>query len=491
MILNKKNIDNQCYNIINSNILLQEKLSENDIVLLNPSNNSLLGYLSKDTDIEINNKILRAKQSFKDKRWVIKSLNERKIILKKLSELITKNAIELAVIESLMTGKPIKNSFQDDVFETARYIEWMSESIDKITSNTYMTDRNISAHSKLSPIGVVLSIIPWNFPLLIAAWKMIPPLVAGNSVILKPSEHSPLTALKLQALSIEAGVPEGVVEVIIGDAESLEGKLLQSSDIDCITATCSTDTGLKILSSSSETNIKRVWLECGGKNPNIIYPDVDNLEKIIKETVLSVTYNSGQVCTSPSRLIVHSSIKYKVLELLHKEINKITAADPFDLSSEFGPISNKVNYNKIVRLTGETLSKGISRISTEDPYYMNSNGLYFPPTVLYGIDHTMKESQCEIFGPVITLEIFNKDEDLFNSLENNQYGLSASIWSNDIKTISKVTKNLNLGFIKINTFQGGGYSVPFGGLKNSGVGIDHSLDSIKQFCNVKSIINGS
>ncbi|WP_187484945.1 aldehyde dehydrogenase family protein [Pantoea agglomerans] len=457
-----------------------------DIKLYSPDKREIFGYLNCDDDNSTELKVKIARKAFVDGRWRKKSLQEKRDIFLKMADLIEREKLVLATMETLSVGKPIKHALEHDIPGAVGCIRWMAEAFDKLRGETYITESSIYAKTLFEPIGVIVAIMPWNFPLVTAVWKMAPALITGNSVILKPSEHSSLSTIRLAELALEAGLPEGVLSVVVGEGKNFNSSLIQSGDTDCITATCSTETGKRILSNASVRKIKRTWLECGGKNANIIMPDADNISQILADTVEECTYNTGQVCTSPSKVILHSSFRDQAKDHLKKLTLDFRYLNPTSLDCCYGPMANLTSYQNIINATGANLTPGIEVIKNNSIGSLEN--LFLQPVVLFGVEKNMKESTAEIFGPVITIEFFDNDEQLNDIIQANPFGLSTVIWSENSKNQSRLIKKVKSGMIKCNTFKGGGMNVPFGGTRDSGFGKDHSFYALKQYCDLKSII---
>ncbi len=426
-----------------------------------------------------------ARETFESGVWANMAPADRKGILVRWADLIEQNADEIAVLESLDVGKPIADTTGNDVPAAARTIRWSGEAIDKVYDEISPAPANCLALIQRLPLGVVAAIVPWNFPLTTTAWKLAPSLATGNSVILKPASNTPLSAIRIAGLASEAGLPDGVLSVLPGPGGSLGKHLALHEDIDGLTFTGSTEVGKQLMQYSGQSNLKRTFLELGGKSPNIVFADAD-LEKAATMAAVAVFYNGGQTCTAGTRLIVEESIRDKFIEMVVSKSAAWMPGDPLDPETtmgamiDAGQLKTVTDYVDIGRKEGATLVFGGKQVMAD------SGGCYHEPTIFDGVSNDMRVAQEEIFGPVMSVIGF-KDADEAVAIANDSiYGLAGAVWSNNINTAHKVAAAVRVGTIGINNYFGGDITVPFGGFKQSGNGRDKSIHAFNDYTELKT-----
>ncbi|HEY6719853.1 MAG TPA: aldehyde dehydrogenase family protein, partial [Reyranella sp.] len=358
--------------------------------------------------------------------------------------------------------------------------------IDKIYDEVAPTGPDALATITREPMGVVGAIVPWNYPLLMAAWKIGPILAAGNSFVLKPSEKSPLTAIRVAQLAVEAGIPEGVFNVVPGLGQTAGKALALHMDVDCIAFTGSTATGRNIMQYAGQSNMKRISLECGGKSPNIVLADAPNLDIAARRTAFGIWFNQGEVCTAGSRLIVEDKIKDSFLEKVMAIGQKMMPGDPLDPKTQMGAMVDETQTKRVMgyieagQKEGATLKMGGKQV------HVDNAGSFIEPTVFDGVDNKMNIAQEEIFGPVLSVIPVKDAEQALAVANDTIYGLASAIFTSDINKAFKFAKGLRAGSVWVNTYDGGDITTPFGGYKQSGIGRDKSLHAFDKFTQVKT-----
>ena len=438
----------------------------------------------KSADVDL--AVTAARSAFNDRRWVGLPPKERKQTMIKFAELILENREELALLETLDMGKPITASFNVDVASAANTIRWFGEAIDKVYDEIAPTADHTLAMITREPIGVVAAIVPWNYPIAMAAWKIAPALASGNSVVLKPSEKSPLTALRLGDLALQAGIPAGVLNVLPGFGQDAGSPLALHMDVDCIAFTGSTAVGKKIQIMAGQSNLKRAWCELGGKSPNIVFADCKDLDRAAEASAGSIFYNQGESCNAPSRLLVERSIKDKLVKKILAELKNYQPGDPLDANTtmgamvDCGQMENVLKYIESGKLEGASLLAGGAQVKTE------SGGFYISPTVFDNVTNNMKIAAEEIFGPVLSIIAFDTVDEAVQIANNTEYGLAAAVWTQDISKAHRVARRLRAGTVHVNSYDEDDITVPFGGYKQSGNGRDKSLHALEKYTELKT-----
>lgn len=441
---------------------------------------------SEDVDLAV----AAARRAFETGVWSGMAPGKRKQVLIRFADLIEANLEELALLETMDMGKPISDSMSLDVPGAAEAIRWSAEAIDKIYDEIAPTSQDQLCLVTREPSGVVAAIVPWNFPLKMASWKLGPALASGNSVILKPSEKSPLTAIRIAQLATDAGVPPGVFNVLPGFGHTVGKALGMHLDVDVIAFTGSTRVAKQLLEYSGASNMKRVWLEAGGKSPNIVFSDAPDLEKAAAAAALGIAFNQGEVCNAASRLLIQASIKEKFMPLLLNALQEWRPGHALDPATKVGAmvdtqqLETVLGYIEAGRSEGANLMVGGERTLTE------TGGLYLEPTIFDGVLNSMRIAQEEIFGPVLSVITFDGVEEAIHIANDSPYGLAAAVWTSDISKAHKTARALRAGTVEINQYFGGDMSTPFGGFKQSGNGRDKSLHAFDKYTEVKATLIG-
>ncbi|MBF9027951.1 aldehyde dehydrogenase family protein [Rhodobacterales bacterium FZCC0188] len=446
---------------------------------LNPATGEVLAEISACKVEDLDFAVQKARDAFEDGRWSRLHPSERKAVLIELAKLIKRNARELAVMESLDSGKTIYDCESVDVPETIHCLTWHAELIDKIYDQTSpMSDDHIAMIVR-EPVGVVGLVLPWNFPLLMLAWKIGPALAAGCSVIVKPAEETTLTALRIAELAYEAGVPAGVLNVVTGSGPDVGEPLGRHMDIDAISFTGSTATGRKFLEYAAASNLKEVTLEMGGKNPAIVLNDVENLDRVAAHVVNGAFWNMGQNCSATSRLIVQSGVKDELLGRIISHAREWPMGDPLDPHNRVGALVSTAHYKKVCGYLKDDV-----KILMGGKY----EGGFVQPTIIDLDNPAVVQARDEIFGPILSVLTVDSYDEAIAIANNTEYGLAASIFTSDIKRALRGAKALRAGTVTVNSFGEGDTSTPFGGYKASGFGgRDNGIHAHDQYTQTKTI----
>ncbi|MCA3000538.1 MAG: aldehyde dehydrogenase [Rhodocyclaceae bacterium] len=429
--------------------------------------------------------VAAARRAVNDGRWSGQSPKARKQVMVRFADLIETHRDELALMETLDMGKPIRYSLAVDVPAAANCIRWYGEAIDKVYDQIAPTSKDALALMTREPIGVVSAIVPWNYPMLMAAWKIGPALAAGNSVILKPSEKSPLTAMRLAELAQMAGLPDGVLNVVPGYGAEAGEPLSLHLDVDCIGFTGSTAIGKRIAENAGKSNLKRAWTELGGKSPFLILKDAD-IEAATKACANSIFFNQGESCNAPSRLIVDASIKDEVIACLKTLAPSFAPKDPLDPQSIMGAIVDQVQLSRVMGLIAQGQEEGASLVVGGDQVMQETGGYYVNPTIFSGVSSQMCIAREEIFGPVLSIMEAASLDEAVAIANDTDYGLAASVWTKNIDRAITVSRRIRAGTVHVNSYDEDDITVPFGGYKQSGNGRDKSLHALEKYTELKT-----
>jgi acyl-CoA reductase-like NAD-dependent aldehyde dehydrogenase len=453
---------------------------------VSPIDGRVIARVASTDQADVDLAVAAARRAFDSGVWAHQPPRERKRVLQRFAELILAHRDELALLETIDMGKPISDSLAVDIPATARCIAWYAEAVDKVYDEVAPTAHDQLALITREPIGVVAAIVPWNFPLIMAAWKIGPALAAGNSFILKPSEKSPLTAIRLAALAAEAGIPDGVFNVLPGFGHTAGQALALHMDVDCIGFTGSTRTGKLMLQYSGQSNMKRVWLECGGKSPNIILADCPDLDRAARTAAGAIFFNQGEMCTAASRLVVEASVRDRVLEKVVEASRAMAPGDPLDPATRMGAIVDEVQTKTVLGYIEAGNSEGASLLAGGQRVRENSGGCYVEPTVFADVRPDMRIAREEIFGPVLAAITVQDAEEAVRVGNGVEYGLAAAVWTRDIGKAHRIAKALRAGMVYVNCYDADDITVPFGGFKQSGTGRDKSLHAFDKYTELKT-----
>ncbi|MBR9925444.1 aldehyde dehydrogenase [Vreelandella venusta] len=425
-----------------------------------------------------------ARATFESGVWSRCHPSKRKRVLLRLAELVETHRDELALLDTLDMGKPISSSL-GDLAGTVACLRYQAECIDKLYGEVAPTGDRALGLVLREPMGVIAAIVPWNFPLMMTSWKIAPALAAGNSVILKPSEKSPLSALRLAHLAKEAGIPDGVFQVLPGYGHTVGKALALSMQVDGLAFTGSTGVGKQLMQYAGQSNLKRVFLECGGKSPNIVFADCQHLDAVAQSAAEAIFHNQGEVCIAGSRLLVENSIRKDFVARVVKAAEHMQPGDPLDPASFMGAMVDEAQYQRVLEYIRQGESEGATLKLGGEP--SDSNGYFLPPTVFDDVTPEMCIGREEIFGPVLSVFGFDSEEQAIALANDSDYGLAAGVWSQDIDRIMRVSRRLQSGQVYVNNWAGIDQTVPFGGVKQSGNGRDKSLHAQEKYCEVKTV----
>lgn len=452
---------------------------------VNPATGEVLAKIAEADAADVDLAVKAARKAFSAKAaWRRMSASERGKLLHRLADLIEKNAEELATLESLDNGKPQHVAKAADLPLVIACYRYYAGWADKIQGKTIPINGDYFCYTRHEPVGVVGQIIPWNFPLLMQAWKLGPALACGNTVVLKVAEQTPLTALRVGELIVEAGFPEGVVNILPGYGPTAGAAIARHMDVDKVAFTGSTEVGHLIMKAAAETNLKRVTLELGGKSPNIVFADAD-LDAAIEGSHFALFFNQGQCCCAGSRLFVEDKIYDEFVERSAERAKRRTVGDPLDKKTEQGPQVDSDQFQKVLSYIEEGKKEGAKLMCGGER--VGERGYFVAPTVFAGVKDEMKIAQEEIFGPVMSILRFKDMDELVERANKTMYGLAAAVWTRDITKAHYIANNVRAGTVWINCFDVFDAAAPFGGFKQSGIGRELGEYGLQQYSEIKTV----
>ncbi len=453
---------------------------------LNPANGQKLADVAACQPADVDRAVQAARRAFESGVWAQQHPRERKRVLLRLAALIDQHSEELALLETLDMGKPISDALAYDLPETVKCFAWYAEAIDKQYDEIAPTGPDALATITREPLGVVAAVVPWNYPLMMASWKVAPALAAGNSVLLKPAEQSPLSALRLAELAAEAGIPPGVFNVLPGLGPVTGQALGLHMDVDCLAFTGSTATGKRFMAYASESNLKRVWLECGGKSPHIVFDDCPDLDKAAQAAAVGIFSNQGEVCIAGSRLYVQDGIYDQFMAKVAQCAQGMRPGDPLDPATTMGAIVDENQMRRVLGYIDAGLSEGATLRTGGQQAHTASGGYYVEPTIFDCPRQAMRIVNEEIFGPVLAAQRFHTEDEAVALANDSPYGLGAGLWTAQLARAHRVSRRLRAGLVWVNCYFDGDITVPFGGVKQSGFGRDKSLHALDKYSDFKT-----
>ncbi|MFT4716537.1 MAG: gamma-glutamyl-gamma-aminobutyraldehyde dehydrogenase [Paracoccaceae bacterium] len=457
-----------------------------DLEVVSPIDGQVLTTLTRGTANDMARAISSARAAFNDGRWSRMAPSGRKKVLHKLADLIEREALALTVLGVRDNGTEIGMAIKAEAGSAAGTFRYYAEAIDKIYGEIAPTPSDVLGLIHREPVGVVGAIVPWNFPLMIGAWKIAPALAAGNSVVLKPAETASLSLLRIAELAAQAGLPDGVLNVVTGAGRVVGETLALSMDVDVLAFTGSGPTGRRLLEYSARSNLKRCYLELGGKSPNIIFADAPDLDRAAKISAAGIFRNSGQVCVAGSRLLVEASIHDDFVAAMAKHANALRVGDPLDLASDVGAINSLEQLTADLRFVEVAESEGANRVTGGARLLEETGGYYMAPTIMSNVKPTDSLFKDEVFGPVLAVTSFETEAEALQLANGTDFGLASAVWTADLSRAHRMIRGINAGVVHVNTYGGADGTVPLGGVKQSGNGADKSLHALDKYVDLKT-----
>ena len=454
--------------------------------VLSPIDGKVLTAIAKGTAADVNQAVQVARKAFNDRRWAGLAPVARKKIMLRWSELIEQHALELAVLGVQDNGTEIGMALKAEPGSAAATIRYYAEALDKVYGEIAPTSNDVLALVHREPVGVVGAIIPWNFPLMIGAWKLGPALAMGNSVVIKPPEAASLSLIRLVELAHEAGVPDGVLNIVTGEGAVVGEAMGLSMDIDVLVFTGSGATGRRLLEYSARSNLKRVFLELGGKSPNIVFADAPDLDEAAKVTAMGIFRNSGQVCVAGSRLLVEAAIHDEFVTAVANYAQALRVGDPLNLDNDVGAINSEGQLMQNLSFVDKAIAEGGDVVTGGQRILEQTGGYYMAPTVITRVTADATLNQQEVFGPVLGVTAFSDEGDALRIANSTVYGLASGVWTSNLSRAHRMIRGIRTGVVHVNTYGGADNTVPLGGVGQSGNGHDKSLHALDKYTDLKT-----
>ncbi|MDO8984042.1 aldehyde dehydrogenase family protein [Cypionkella sp.] len=457
-----------------------------ETVVLSPINGQKLTTTAAASAGDVARAVAAARASFEAGIWSRMPPAGRKAVLHRLADLIEKNSLELAVLGVRDNGTDIGMALKAEPGSAAGTFRYYAEAIDKVYGQIAPTADNILALIHREPVGVVAAIVPWNFPMMIGAWKIAPALAAGNSIVLKPAETASLTLLKLAELALEAGVPPGVFNVVTGPGRVTGEALALSMDVDVMVFTGSGSTGRRLLEYSARSNLKRCYLELGGKSPNVVFADTVDLAAAAKAAATAIFRNAGQVCVAGSRLLVEASVHDEFVSMLAVSSAKMLVGNPLNLATQIGAVNSDVQLQANLGFVSDAVKEGGEIVLGGKRTLMETGGYYMEPTVVTGVRPEHRLFREEVFGPILAVTPFRDESEALRLANFSDFGLASGVWTSNLSRAHRMVRGIRAGVVHVNTYGGSDNSVPLGGVKQSGNGHDKSLHALDKYTDLKT-----
>ena len=455
--------------------------------IISPINGEKISEIQVSDEADVDEAVKSSKAIFEKGQWSNMPPAAKKKVMHKIADLIEGSMLELAVLGVRDNGTEINMAYKAEPGSAAGTFRYYAEAIDKVYGEISNTSNDFVGLIQREPVGVVGAIVPWNFPLMIGAWKIAPALAMGNSVVIKPSEAASLSILRLGEICLEAGLPPGTLNIVTGNGRTTGQALARHMDVDVLTFTGSGNTGRQLLEYSAQSNMKRVYQELGGKSPNIIFSDTDNLEEAAKVSAMGIFRNSGEVCVAGSRLLVEDKIHDEFLNLISNFSSKLKIGDPLNIQNDVGAINSEsqlqsdMDFVKKAETEGGIVELGGKRV------HEATGGFYMEPTIVSSVKKDMDIFQNEVFGPVLTVTSFSNEEEAVQLANGTSFGLASGVWTTNLSKAHRMIKKIKAGTVFVNTYGGSDNTLPLTGVKQSGNGSDKSLHALDKFTDLKSV----
>lgn len=462
-----------------------QSTANDGFAVISPIDGATLATVPNGSAADVDQAVRSARAAFEDGRWSALSARKRGEAMMRFGDVIEDNAEELALRISVEMGKPIRDALGVELSAVVQCIRWYGQLADKLHDESPTANRDALALVTREPAGVVGAVVPWNFPLTMTAWKLGPALVSGNSVVLKPAEQTSFSALRLGELALEAGIPEGVLNIVPGRGDTVGEALGLHSDVDVVAFTGSVAVGRRFLGYSAASNGKRVWPELGGKSGSVILSDAD-VAAAGSTTAWGCFYNQGQMCSASSRMIVTRDVADEAIAAAIARAEAMQPADPLDEQTTMGPVVSEAQLEKMIGFVEGAVAEGATIAAGSAHRHPTKNGSYFAPTVLTGVRPDMQIAQHEVFGPVLSVLVVDDADEAVRVTNDTQFGLAAALWTNDLSSAHRLSRRLKAGTVWVNCFEEGDMSMPFGGVGASGFGRDKSAHALDKYTDLKS-----